>query len=373
MELHTLGVNGGYTQPTSSRWRAASPAGARRATPAIRRAGSSSTTRTATTTAARSCSACRSPPVAGSTTASTCCKILANHPSTARFVSRKLLRWLLNYDPSHDAGGRHRRRVHAHAAATSRPWYGASSLRERAVGAAALQASVALDRVGAARARRPTITNFNTIRGTYVSGSGNAPFAWGPPDGYPHQFEYWGGLPLPRWNYAFNLANNSVGGVTVDLTALLAGATTAAQIADRIDVLVFSGEMPAADKAALDCLPAAGPAVAVAHQGRIRSGACHRPASSGTEGRSSDIRSERASCRAIAIAITIRSTTPATSTSALSRREFVARTTATAVALSVPAWLPRVTYAQSAVGSRHPRVDLPARRLRRADAGAAVR
>ena len=32
----------------------------------------------------------------------------------------------------------------------------------------------------------------------------------------------------------------------------------------------------------------------------------------------------------------------------LSRREFVARTTATAVALSVPAWLPRVTYAQSA-------------------------
>ncbi len=32
----------------------------------------------------------------------------------------------------------------------------------------------------------------------------------------------------------------------------------------------------------------------------------------------------------------------------LSRREFVARGTATAVALSVPAWLPRVTYAQSA-------------------------
>jgi uncharacterized protein (DUF1501 family) len=32
----------------------------------------------------------------------------------------------------------------------------------------------------------------------------------------------------------------------------------------------------------------------------------------------------------------------------LSRREFVARTTATAVALSVPAWIPRVTYAQTA-------------------------
>jgi len=32
----------------------------------------------------------------------------------------------------------------------------------------------------------------------------------------------------------------------------------------------------------------------------------------------------------------------------LSRREFMSRTTATAVALSVPAWLPRVTYAQTA-------------------------
>jgi uncharacterized protein (DUF1501 family) len=32
----------------------------------------------------------------------------------------------------------------------------------------------------------------------------------------------------------------------------------------------------------------------------------------------------------------------------LSRREFVSRSTATAIALSVPAWLPRVTYAQSA-------------------------
>jgi uncharacterized protein (DUF1501 family) len=36
----------------------------------------------------------------------------------------------------------------------------------------------------------------------------------------------------------------------------------------------------------------------------------------------------------------------------LSRREFVSRTTATAVALSVPAWLPRVTYAQSAAPDR---------------------
>ncbi len=105
--------------------------------------------------------------------------------------------------------------------------------------------------VSALRVLNANITSLNTMRGTYLSGTGHTPFAWGPPDGYPQEFEYWGGLPLPRWNFAFQLANNSVGGATVDLTALLAGANTAATIADRIDVLLFAGEMPAADKAAL--------------------------------------------------------------------------------------------------------------------------
>jgi uncharacterized protein (DUF1800 family) len=103
----------------------------------------------------------------------------------------------------------------------------------------------------ALRVLNANVTNYGTLRNTYLSGTGHAPFAWGPPNGYPHAFDYWGGLPLPRWNFAFNLANNSVSGVTVDLPALLMGATTAVQVADRIDTVVFSGEMPSADKAAL--------------------------------------------------------------------------------------------------------------------------
>ena len=95
------------------------------------------------------------------------------------------------------------------------------------------------------------VTSYATIRGTYLNGTGNIPFAWGPPDGYPHAFEYWGGLPLPRWNFAFQLANNAVGGATVDVPGLMAGATSAVQIADRIDSLVFGGEMVDADKMAL--------------------------------------------------------------------------------------------------------------------------
>ena len=42
-----------------------------------------------------------------------------------------------------------------------------------------------------------------------------------------------------------------VSGAGVDTTTLLAGANSATLIAARIDALVFAGEMPAADKAAL--------------------------------------------------------------------------------------------------------------------------
>ena len=96
------------------------------------------------------------------------------------------------------------------------------------------------------------MTRYDSLRFTWLSGMGQIPFNWNPPNGYPHSFEYWGTLVLPRWNFAFSLGiPGSVGGATIDTTALLAGATTAQKMADRLDLLLFGGEMPPADKAAL--------------------------------------------------------------------------------------------------------------------------
>jgi hypothetical protein len=176
--------------------------------------------------------------------------ILLNHPSTARFVSRKLLRWLLDYDPSttlvDDVAGEFTRTGGNIKAVVRRILN-----YENVLWAPPLFKRPLHYVVSALRVMNANITSYNTIRGTYVTGMGHAPFQWGPPDGYPHTFEYWGGLPLPRWNFSFNLANNSIGGITVDVPGLLAGATTAVQVADRIDQLLFAGEMPVADKAAL--------------------------------------------------------------------------------------------------------------------------
>ena len=176
--------------------------------------------------------------------------ILANHPSTARFVSRKLIRWLLDYNPPttlvDDIAGEFSRTGGNIKAVVRR------ILRyENVLWAPPLFKRPLHYVVSAIRALNANVTAYGTLRGTYITGMGHAPFQWGPPDGYPHAFEYWGGLPLPRWNFSFNLANNSVNGVTVDIPGLLVGATTAVQIADRIDDLLFAGEMPVGDKAAL--------------------------------------------------------------------------------------------------------------------------
>jgi hypothetical protein len=176
--------------------------------------------------------------------------ILTRHPSTARFVSRKLLRWFLDYNPSttlvDDIAGEFTR-TNGDIKALLRRILSYDNI---------LWAPPLFKRplhfiVSAVRALNANVTSLNTLRNSYVNGMGHAPFQWGPPDGYPHTFEYWGGLPLPRWNFAFNLANNGVSGAIVDLPGLLAGAATATAIADRIDTLVFAGEMPAADKAAI--------------------------------------------------------------------------------------------------------------------------
>jgi uncharacterized protein (DUF1800 family) len=176
--------------------------------------------------------------------------ILAAHPSTHRYVSRKLLRWFVDYEPSEA--------MVTDVAEVFRQSGGDIK--------AVLRRVLAFDNVrwgrplfkrpfhylvSALRAVNANMTRYDSLRYSWLGGMGQIPYSWNPPDGYPHAFEYWGTLVLPRWNFAASLPTGGVGGASVDVTALLAGATTAQRIADRLDSLFFGGEMPAADKAAL--------------------------------------------------------------------------------------------------------------------------
>jgi hypothetical protein len=178
-------------------------------------------------------------------------RMLADHPSTHKFVSKKLLRWFISYEPS-DA-------MVADVAEVFRQSGGdIKTVLRRVLDIEYVRWAPPLFKrpfhyvVSGLRTMNANMTRYDSLRFTWLSGMGQIPFNWNPPNGYPHSFEYWGTLVLPRWNFAFSLGiPGNVGGATIDTTALLAGAATAQRIADRIDLLLFAGGMDAADKAAL--------------------------------------------------------------------------------------------------------------------------
>ena len=117
MELHTLGVDGGYTQKDVQEvaraftgWTIAEPAAGRRLPCSIRGC---------TTTARRSCSGTAIKAGGGKRTASRCSTSSRAHPSTARFIATKLARRFVADEPPPALVDRAAATLHATPTATS--------------------------------------------------------------------------------------------------------------------------------------------------------------------------------------------------------------------------------------------------------------
>jgi uncharacterized protein (DUF1800 family) len=250
MELHTLGVNGGYTQQDVAE--------VARCFTGWRYNGSTNNASAGTSYFDRTRHDLGSKLVLGNTIAANggvedglrVLQILAAHPSTATFISTKLLRWLLDSQPSTTL-------VADVAGEFTRTGGDIKALVRRILTYDRMLAAPPLFKrphhyvMSCLRALNTDMTRLDTLRGTYLAGMGQAPYTWAAPDGFPIDYEYWGTLVLPRWNFAFSLATGGVGGAVVDIPGLFAGATTATQVVDRIDTLIFREEMPRADKNAL--------------------------------------------------------------------------------------------------------------------------
>lgn len=243
MELHTLGVNGGYTQQDVievarcfSGWTYYNNStlpnyGTFRFDSARHDNGTKTVLGTTI------------PSGGGQQDGETVLNILAAHPSTAQFVSTKMAKWLLQYTPPQalidkvtatylSTAGDIRSMIRVilnHASVDiaplkfKRPYH--------------LMCSIL-------RGLNATITTPSSLRSTQLPLMGHRPFVWSPPDGYPDSLEFWSGLLLPRWNFAFSLLNGNISGCTVDTVGLLGGAVTASAIAAKINQILYSGFMP---------------------------------------------------------------------------------------------------------------------------------
>ena len=191
LELHTLGVDGGYTQQDVME--------IARCFSGWRRFGNTGDFRAGTFFYDPNRHDDRSKLVLGVPIAAgggfndglNVLNIVSTHPSTARFVSKKLLRWLLNYEPSPAL-------VADIAGEFTRTGGDIKSIVRRILHYDNVIWSPPLFKrpfhfiVSALRVLNANITSLNTVRQTYLAGTGHTPYAWGPPDGYPHEFEYLG-------------------------------------------------------------------------------------------------------------------------------------------------------------------------------------
>ncbi len=182
--------------------------------------------------------------------------ILADHPNTAAFVAKKLARFFHGEtvaqrvvdavrDAYLDTGGDIRAMIRTclkaeHLAAArpkyKRPFhYWMSILRPLSL----------------------TFTGTNWIR-SYIAAAGQVPYQCHPPTGYPDGIAQWAGQVLPRWNAAPTLFSGVIWDTTANLTTFFAGTSTVVQVVDRIDATWFGSEMPAAERTQLTTFLATG-------------------------------------------------------------------------------------------------------------------
>jgi len=187
---------------------------------------------------------------------------LALHPTTAEYVSRELATFLLDYDPPQAlvdeakavflATGGHMKEVVR--VVLDKKWidvvdpWNTPKLRRPMHFACSVLRTPGL-----------VISSFGGIT-TSLEVMGHYPFRWPAPDGYPDDLDTWGNAVLPRWDFAFRVFLGAMPGVlapagqlfgalgspnaqelTASIAALLAGGNVDADELRTIDEFVQSG------------------------------------------------------------------------------------------------------------------------------------
>ncbi len=181
--------------------------------------------------------------------------VLINHPSTAHFLSRKMLKWLLTSEPSDT-------QVNIIAGVYRSTGGDIAAMVRAILNDAWMAAAPARYKrpfhflVSGVRALGATVTSADPLN-RQLTTLGQPLFLWETPDGYPDSVEYWSGNITPRWSFASTLSTYA-GATTVTVSAapyLNAGVDGAIEM---INQNIFAGEISSATKAALRSYAAAG-------------------------------------------------------------------------------------------------------------------
>ncbi len=259
MELHTLGVDGGYTQDDVAQLSRILTGFSTDSTGVNFQFKTSLHDRTAKTflgtsfpamTAAASSAQQMSEGDAAVT-------MLINHPSTARFVSFKMARWLLSHTPP--------QAVVDATAATYLATGGdiKAMIRTILTGKNLMAAPAKYKRpfhlmASSLRALNAEVTSIRSFRQSWLNSRLDMQWYYHEqPDGYSDQIVWWSGLAIQRWNWGNAIAStNSATTIRTNTIANFASSSTASQIVPdnvvaQINARIFGGEASASLKASL--------------------------------------------------------------------------------------------------------------------------
>lgn len=176
--------------------------------------------------------------------------MLVAHPSTAAYISLKMARWLLAYDPPQSV-------VDKTAQVYLATGGDIPSMIKQILTPTNLMGSVAKYRrpfhyaAASLRALGASVVNIRSIRGS-ADAMGMPMFQWEQPNGYPDRVDWWAGLVLLRWRFASTLSTQTSATTTnIDLTPFKAQGNNADGVMKVIDSNIFGGEIPSTLQAQL--------------------------------------------------------------------------------------------------------------------------
>ncbi len=189
--------------------------------------------------------------------------MLALHPSTAQFIATKLVRRFVDDAPPATL-------VEAVAQSFLASGGETRAMLRTIFHSAEFKASA--DRkvkrpaeyiMGALRTLGVEVQGSNPYRqvNAYLQQLGQLPFMWPAPNGYPDVQTYWINTTawLSRWNYAFALVEGQLGaGIRIDTLALAGDARQPAALVDRLTALIVKRPLLADDRQTLIELAAGG-------------------------------------------------------------------------------------------------------------------
>lgn len=260
MELHTLGVDGGYSETDVKE--------VARCFTGWTVTGSSTNTPEFAFVASRHDTDAKTvlgnaiPAGRGIEDGNQVLDILAAHPSTARYIAEKLCIRFVGDHPQASVIDL----VSATYTATNGD---IAAMLLALFGSAEFMASY--DRkirrpveylIGALRVTEPSMTGDYLSRiSSRLTTLGQVHFKWPTPDGYPDAMADWinSGATLTRWNWVFGLAEDKIStGIRINVANLIGGANTAQLLVDQLSARLLRRSLTAADRDRLTAFAARG-------------------------------------------------------------------------------------------------------------------